>query len=176
MELNQAKLTDSFPLEFVPYVFQILSQMLEMHQGEIPADYRSLLPFLLQPASWAQKGSIPGLVRLLKAFLRRDGDQMTTNGQFTSVLAVVQQKLIPSKINDAWGFELLQSILQQISPSALNQYMKSIVTMLLTRLQTARTDNYVYHLVYFFMFSMAIRREGLTPDFLAGAVEQVQPQ
>ena len=150
--------------------------MLELHQADVPADYRSLLPFLLQPASWAQKGSIPGLVRLLKAFLRRDGDRLTTNGQFTVVLAVVQQKLVPSKVNDAWGFELLQTTLQQISPTALGQYMKSIVTMLLTRLQTARTDKFVYSLVYFFVFSTAIKRDGLSPDFLAGAVEQVQPQ
>lgn len=150
--------------------------MLELHHGDVPADYRSILPFLLQPASWAQKGSIPGLVRLLKAFLKRDGAQMASSGQFTSILAVVQQKLIPSKINDAWGFELLQSVLQNIPPAALQQYMKSIVTMLLTRLQTARTDKYLYSLVYYFMFAMAIKVDGLTPDFLIGAVEAVQPQ
>ncbi|PAV17971.1 importin alpha re-exporter [Pyrrhoderma noxium] len=131
--------------QFIPYAFQILSQMLELHQGELPSEYRSLLPFLLQPASWAQKGSIPGLVRLLKAFLRRDKDQIASSGQFTSVLAVVQQKLIPSKVNDVWGFELLQALIQYIPATALNQYMKIDV-------------------------------EGLTPDFLVGAVEQVQPQ
>ena len=150
--------------------------MLELHQGELPSEYRSLLPFLLQPASWAQKGSIPGLVRLLKAFLRRDKDQIASSGQFTSVLAVVQQKLIPSRVNDVWGFELLQALIQYIPATALNQYMKSIVTMLLTRLQTARTDNYTYYLVYFFMYLAAVDVEGLTPDFLVGAVEQVQPQ
>ena len=148
--------------------------MLELHHGEIPADYRSLLPFLLQPSSWAQKGSIPGLVRLLKAFLRRDGAQLASTGQFTSVLAVVQQKLIPSKINDTWGFELLEAVVQYIPAAALAQYMKSIVTMLLTRLQTARTDGYVYRLVYFFMVGCAVEVEGLGPDFFVGAVEQVQ--
>lgn len=102
--------------EFVPYVFQLMSQMLELHASDVPADYRTLLPFLLQPASWQQKGSIPGLVRLLKAFLKRDGRQMAASGQFTSVLAVVQQKLIPSRINDTWGFELLQAILLNIPP------------------------------------------------------------
>ncbi|KAI5122027.1 hypothetical protein M0805_008018 [Coniferiporia weirii] len=162
--------------QFIPYVFQILSQMLELHQGDLPADYRSLLPFLLQPASWAQKGTIPGLVRLLKAFLRRDGAQLASTGQFTSVLAVVQQKLIPSKVNDAWGFELLQAILRFIPVTPLSQYMKSIIAMLLTRLQTARTENYLYSLVYFFMYAMAIDVTELTPDFLVGAVEQVQPQ
>ena len=118
--------------------------MLELHRGEVPADYRSLLPFLLQPSSWAQKGSIPGLVRLLKAFLRTDAAELASTGQFTSILAVVQQKLIPSKINDTWGFGLLQAVVRHAPPAALEQYMKSIATILLTRLQTDRTDNYVY--------------------------------
>lgn len=90
--------------------------MLELHTAEVPAEYRSLLPFLLTPAIWQQKGSIPGLVKLLKAFLSRDSKHMVTAGQFTSVLAVVQQRLIPSKLNDAWGFELLQSVVQNIPP------------------------------------------------------------
>ena len=60
--------------EYIPYVFQILAQMLTLHQG-VPVDYRALLPHLLTPAIWAQKGSIPGLVALLRAFLaRRGGD------------------------------------------------------------------------------------------------------
>lgn len=73
-----------------------------------------MLPILLQPASWQQRGSIPALVRLLRAFLKRDGAQMAASGQFTSVLAVVQQKLIPSKLNDMYGFELLQAIVRYI--------------------------------------------------------------
>lgn len=58
----------------------------------------------------------------------------------------------------------------------MTQYMKSVITMLLTRLQTSKTDSYTYSLVYFFMFTMAINVNNLTPDFLIGAVEEVQPQ
>jgi exportin-2 (importin alpha re-exporter) len=90
--------------------------MLELHTTDVPAEYRSLLPFLLTPAIWQQKGSIPGLVKLLKAFLVKDSKQLVAAGQFTSVLAVAQQRLIPSKLNDAWGFELLQSVVQNIPP------------------------------------------------------------
>lgn len=88
--------------------------MLELHSDTIPATYRSLLPFLLTPASWQQRGSIPGLVKLLKAFIARDAPQIVSAGQHTAILAVVQQRLIPSKVNDAWGFELLQSVVQYI--------------------------------------------------------------
>jgi exportin-2 (importin alpha re-exporter) len=85
------------------------------NKGQIPNDYRSILTLLLTPASWQQKGSIPGLVRLLKTFLARDSAQMFAAGQVGSVLAVVQQRLIPSKLNDTWGFELLQSVFLNVN-------------------------------------------------------------
>ena len=90
--------------------------MLELHASSVPDEYRPLVPFLLTPASWQQKGSIPGLVKLLKAFLTRDSAQLVETGQYTAILAVVQQRLIPSKINDGWGFELLQAVVQNIPP------------------------------------------------------------
>ena len=98
----------------MPYTFQILSQMLELHATEMPAGYRGLLPLLLTPAPWAQKGSIPGLVRYIKASLDRDGAEMARGGQFAAVLAVAQQRLIPSRVHDAWGFELLQAVVKNI--------------------------------------------------------------
>ena len=102
--------------EYIPYVFQLLAQMLELHPHDVPPAYRELLPFLLTPAGWQQKGSVPGLVKLLKAFLARDAKQMIATGQYVAILAVVQQRLIPSKLNDVWGFELLQALVQNIAP------------------------------------------------------------
>jgi exportin-2 (importin alpha re-exporter) len=49
---------------------------------------------------WQQKGSIPSLVKLFNAFLARDAAEMINTGPITAVLAVIQQRLIPSKIND----------------------------------------------------------------------------
>jgi exportin-2 (importin alpha re-exporter) len=102
--------------EYIPYVFQLLAQMLSLHSGDVPAQYRPLLPLLFTPATWQQKGSIPGLVKLLKAFLARDSIQMMAAGQIANVLAVVQQRLIPSKLNDVWGFELLQGVVMFVRP------------------------------------------------------------
>jgi exportin-2 (importin alpha re-exporter) len=87
--------------------------MLTLHKG-VPVEYRTLLPFLLTPAIWAQKGSIPGLVALLRAFLARDAVAMVEANQHMPVLGIVQQRLIPSKANDGWGFELLQSVVQHV--------------------------------------------------------------
>ena len=42
--------------------------MLELHTSGVPDEYRSLLPMLLRQEAWIQKGSVPGLVKLLKAY------------------------------------------------------------------------------------------------------------
>ncbi|KAH0580356.1 hypothetical protein H2248_001858 [Termitomyces sp. 'cryptogamus'] len=161
--------------QYIPYVFQVLAQMLELHTAEVPEQYRSLLPFLLTPAIWQQKGSIPGLVKLLKAYLARDSAGMLAAGQVASVLAVVQQRLIPSKLNDAWGFELLQSVAFNVKPDQLKQYFKAIVMTLLTRMQTSKTDKYVHLFTKFFLFTMAINVDGLSPDYVIGTIEEIQP-
>ncbi|EJF64481.1 importin alpha re-exporter, partial [Dichomitus squalens LYAD-421 SS1] len=161
--------------QYIPYVFQILAQMLDLHTGEVPAEYRSLLPFLLTPASWQQKGSIPGLVKLLEAFLSHDAKSMVAAGQLTQVLGVIQQRLIPSKINDGWGFELLEAVVQYTPWDALKQYFRGLIVTLLTRMQTSKTDKYVYHFVYFLGFCLAINVDGLTPDYIIGEVDAIQP-
>ncbi|KAF8867606.1 CAS/CSE protein [Infundibulicybe gibba] len=162
--------------QYIPYVFQMLAQMLELHTTSVPAEYRGLLPFLLTPAMWQQKGSIPGLVKLLKAFLARDSPQMHTSGQIASVLAVVQQRLIPSKINDAWGFELLCAVVMHVPPTDLRQYFKAVIMSLLTRMHANKTDKFIYLFARFLLFSMAINVEGLTPDYTIGTIEEIQPQ
>ncbi|KAH7929305.1 Cse1-domain-containing protein [Leucogyrophana mollusca] len=162
--------------QYIPYTFQILAQMLSMHTTGVPAAYRSLLPFLLTPACWQQKGSIPGLVKLLKAFLARDAAEMIGTGQITAVLAVVQQRLVPSKINDAWGFELLEGVVTNVPPAQLKQYFKVLIMTLLTRMQTSKTDKYVYLFSQFLLFTMAINVDGLGPDYVISTIEEIQPQ
>jgi exportin-2 (importin alpha re-exporter) len=46
---------------------------------------------------------------------------------------------------------------------------------LLTRMQSSKTDTYVYHFVYFLVYMMAIPAEGLTPDYIIQAVDGIQP-
>ena len=59
--------------------------------------------------------------------------------------------------------------------SDLKQYFRAIIVTLLTRMQTSKTDKYIYLFVHFLLFSMAINVDGLSPDYVAGAVEEVQP-
>lgn len=100
--------------EFSPFVFQILSQLLELHAPhDFPDAYKALLPPLLTPTLWEQKGNIPALVRLLRAFLSRGAVAIVEANQLPPMLGVFQH-LIASKANDSFGFELLEALFEYV--------------------------------------------------------------
>ncbi|KAF8329082.1 Cse1-domain-containing protein [Cantharellus anzutake] len=160
--------------QFVPYVLQIISQMLELHTGTIPPNYGAFLPLLLTPVPWQQKGSIPALVRLLRAYLVKDAASIVRNGQLMAILAVIQQRLIPSKMNDSYGFELLQTVIVNISVGELSKHFNVILLTLLNRLQSTKTDKYALGFVQFLCFTMAVQVEGLNPGFVVNAINTIQ--
>ncbi|KAJ3756512.1 CAS/CSE protein [Lentinula raphanica] len=164
--------------QYVPYAFQILAQLLSLRPTSQPSptQYKTLLPYILTPNTWVQQGSIPGLVKLLKAFLQRDAGEMLSNGQVVSALGVVQQRLIPSKNNDAYGFELMQAVLTYVDVLQLKQYIKTIMLIVLTRMQNSKTDKFVHLLTRFLLFIMAANREGLGPDYVIELFETIQPR
>ena len=66
--------------EFIPYVFQVLALMLEMHaEGAVSPPYLALFPHLLLPVLWSRDGNIPPLVRLLQAYISRGIRQIETD-------------------------------------------------------------------------------------------------
>jgi len=100
---------------------------------------------------------------------------MTASGQLTTVFAIVQQRLIPSKINDVHGFELLQTAVRTVPPMEIQKYYKDLLLTLFTRLQSGKTDKYVYQIAYFLFYTMALPKEELGPDFVIQQVESIQP-
>ncbi|GAA5824131.1 hypothetical protein JCM5353_006154 [Sporobolomyces roseus] len=163
--------------EFTPFVFQILSQLLELHPpSDMPDSYKVLLPPLLTPSLWESRGNIPALVRLLRAFLTRGANQIVAAGQVTPMLGIFQH-LIQSKANDQYGFELLEALLECIPLANLSQYLSTpIFVLLLTRLQASKTDKFSQGLLKFICFSAAVQKEGLDADGAIGMLDGVQPQ
>ncbi|KAK0469414.1 CAS/CSE protein [Desarmillaria tabescens] len=161
--------------QYIPYVFQLLAQMLDMHSKEVPTEYRSLLPFLLMPAIWQQKGSVPGLVKLLSAYLSHDSAQMVANRQIATVLGVIQQRLIPSKQNDGWGFELLRAVVRYVDGASLQPFFRDVIMTILKRMQATKTDKFIYLFAQFLLFSFAIEVPGgLNCDFIISTIESIQ--
>lgn len=89
----------SFP-EFIPYVFQVMSLLLEMHKNEIPSSYMALFPHLLQPVLWERTGNIPPLVRLLQAYLERGANTIASAAADKIVSCIVLVAVFASRHTD----------------------------------------------------------------------------
>jgi len=135
--------------EFVPYVFQILSLLLELHQNDkIPDPYLALFQFLLVPVLWERPGNIKPLVRLLQAYISRGPAQVVATGKTEALLGVFQ-KLIASKTNDHEGFYLLQTMVEHFPSDVVNQYVRSIFQLLFQRLTSSKTTKFVKSFLVF---------------------------
>ncbi|XP_013392987.1 exportin-2-like [Lingula anatina] len=156
--------------EFIPYVFQILSLLLEMHVDSIPESYMALFPHLLTPVLWERPGNIPPLVRLLQAYIEK-GSRSIGAEKVNGLLGIFQ-KLIASKSNDHEGFYLINSIIQHIPADVLSQYMKQVFVLLFQRLQSSKTTKYVKSLLVFFCL-YAIQ---FTANTLIEMVDGIQPK
>lgn len=158
--------------EFQPYVFQILSQMLELHTGAgLPEAYSSLLPPILTPACWENRGNVPALVRLVRAFLAKDAARIVSQGQLGAMLGIYQ-KLISTRINENFALELLQTLFEAVPAAALEQYKRAVLTLLLTRLQQSKTDKLVKGTIHL-VAAIALSDKG--PDYVVEAFDAVQP-
>lgn len=160
--------------EFQPFVFQIVAQLLEIQGEGTPDAFKPLLPPLMQPTLWEQRGNVPPLVRLLKAFLLRVSGDIVANNQISNILGVFQ-KLIGSKVQDIYGFELLEGLIENVPANTMQEYIAPILTLLLTRLQASKTDQFTRAFIHFFMLTAALEDKGYGVSFLISGFDKVQP-
>ena len=100
-------------LEFMPYAFQLLAQLLESQKiDQLSENYLQLLPPLINPELWRTRANTTPLVRLLQAYLRRGVGKIQAS-QLEGILGV-WQNLISSKLYDAFGFDLLMTIFLEV--------------------------------------------------------------
>lgn len=106
---------------------------------------------MITPSLWESRGNSPALTRLLAALIARDPDTIVKEGYLEQILLIFQ-KLISSKINDIYGFDLLETLISSIPHDALQKYYNPIFQLLLTRLSRSRTESFalrftrLYHL------------------------------
>jgi exportin-2 (importin alpha re-exporter) len=104
-------------VEFSPFVFQILSQLLEAHgttQG-LPEAYQGLIGPLLNAALWTNAGNVPALIRLLRAVLARGSDMLVESNQLSKVKDIARF-LIEStgKKHDAVSMDLVEAVWEYV--------------------------------------------------------------
>lgn len=161
-------------LEFIPYVFQLLSLLLEIRElnnAPIPEPYWALFPCLLSPTLWDRPGNVTPLIRLVCAFVRRGSQQIASYDKLNPILGVFQ-KMIASKTNDHEGFNLVQTLLENYPMDQLQGNVKQIFTLLFQRLSLAKTTKYVRGIIVFFSF-YAAKAGGAA---LVDMVDQIQAQ
>ncbi|XP_045624076.1 exportin-2 isoform X1 [Procambarus clarkii] len=133
----------------IPYVFQIISLLLERQNSEVPEAYLSLLPFLVMPVLWERPGYVAPMVRLLQAYIEKAHVKVVQLGKLEAVLGVFN-KLNASKTNDHEGFYLLQCMLLHMPKEVLENYWNQIFTIMFRRLTSSKTTKYVKCLLVFF--------------------------
>jgi len=156
--------------EFIPYVFQLLSLLLEMHTQSVPEAYVAMFPNLLLPPLWERPANIPSLVRLLQAYVEKGAKQIEPE-KVTGLLGIFQ-KLLASKTNDHQGFYLLNSIVESFPPESLANYIKQIFLLLFQRLQSSKTTKYIKSLLVFFCVYII----KYNPTSFIEVVDSIQPK
>ena len=129
-------------VEFVPYAFQILAQLLNARPVEMGLSdpYRALFPPLLSPALWERKGNIPALTDLFRAYISKGMNDIISTNHLEGVLGVFQ-KLLSLKSTESYAFKLLNIIIKHAPLNTLNPYLPTIFGLLLTRLQEHMKDS-----------------------------------
>ncbi|TPX31070.1 hypothetical protein SmJEL517_g05491 [Synchytrium microbalum] len=161
--------------EFVPYVFQIMSQLLDLHaENGLPDTYMTLLQPLLTPGPWSSTGNIPALVRLVQSCLIKGAVQIVQQQKLQAILGIFHV-LIGSKVNDHHGFELLASIFDYVPPDAITPYLRNVVILLMNRLSSARTAKFVKGFFNFVCTVFVYNKPGLEVDVILRVFDTVQP-
>jgi len=162
-------------IEFAPYVFQILAQLLELRPGSgtpgmgFSAPYTALFPPLLSPVLWERKGNVPALVRLLQAYLRKDATWLANENRIPPILGIFQ-KLLASRATEEYAFSLLGTVFITMSPQQLDSYVRDLFNLILNRLQ-AKKDLKIVRFMTLFMSVIACKYDA---NFLHSCLDRVQ--
>lgn len=157
-------------IEFFPYAFQLLAQLVELNRSPLPQQYMQIFGILLLPDLWSKAADVPALVRLLQAFLRMAPNELNQGGELNKVLAIFG-RLINSSRTDEQAFFVLNTVVENLGYDVIGKYMQDILVTLFKRLMNNATPKFVRCLIIF--MSLFIVKHGWSN--LVGTIEKLQP-
>ncbi len=103
-------------MEFVPYVFQILAELLDLMPMTAGGGAHALTPGFvslwgpcLKPEVWLRKGNVPALTELLCSYIRKGAPYILESNTFIELLKVWATR-IKTKNEEQFGFAILDAI------------------------------------------------------------------
>lgn len=164
--------------EFMPYVFQIFAQMMEVRPGgpgSIPGSYLQILPMLPSPVLLNNRGNIPAVVRMMGVFVEKDPAMFaapdSTGSSHLQRAMGVFQKLISMKMLDHEGFNILNSVILHVPYEQVQPLMPTVFQIIFSRLSSTKTVKFCRMLIIFCAIFVVKR----SPDELIQIVEGIQP-
>lgn len=158
--------------EFVPYVFQILAQLLEFRPENtgLGDAYGALLSPLMTASLWEVRGNVPALTRLIQAYLMKGSTEIASQGSLNSILGIFQ-KLVSSKATENNGLELLRAITLYVQKDTIQPMMKQIMQILMMRMQNMKTPR--FQRLFSEYFAQLLGQYG--SEYLIGLMNEIQP-
>ncbi|PHH78008.1 hypothetical protein CDD82_3265 [Ophiocordyceps australis] len=151
--------------EFLPYIFQILAQLLESSPVEAISDnYKTLIDTLLSAPLWESRGNVPACTRLLSAVMPKAAKLILEQNQLEPVLGIFQ-KLVSTKKSELYSFDVLDSIIESFEPVTLDKYFGTIIQLLYTKLQNSPSDAFKIRFVRFYHLVSAKLEVGYGTDY-----------
>ena len=160
-------------MEFLPYVFQLLAELLELRPGPPPGEsaltdgYKSLLPPLLTAALWSRKGNVPALTSLACAYLRKGGAYVASSGQLLPLLGVFQ-KLLSTKGQEDSAFEIGRALVEGVQWPALAPHFPTLLQLLLMKLQESKAIRIARQFVHWAGLLAGVHGAGVLESGLNG--------
>lgn len=160
--------------EFQPYVFQLFAALLEVNpSGAMSEYYLSLVGPVLELQLYNSRGNVPALVRLLTAIINRGAANILANNQLQAVLLVFQ-KLLASKANETYAFDLLETVICKFNVESLQPFFTHILELIYTRLSGSKTETLTMRFVRFYHLFSAKDEEGLGADLFIAITDRIQ--
>uniref|UniRef100_A0A7N0VK74 Importin N-terminal domain-containing protein n=1 Tax=Kalanchoe fedtschenkoi TaxID=63787 RepID=A0A7N0VK74_KALFE len=135
-------------LEFFPYAFQLLAQLVQFNNPPLSQNYMQIYDIILTPDLWKNSAYAPALARLLRAFLQKIPHELNRQGKLSQVLETFKDLILIRKIDDQ-GFYLLNTVIEYLRLDDLSPHMTFIWSVLFLRLQKNPTVKFVKSLVIF---------------------------
>jgi len=156
--------------DFLPYTFQILGLLLDATPSVKPL-YTQLFARLLATELWRAQANVPGLIRLFRAYFAKHTVFADLLRSHMQALLERFQFVLSNRRTEVSALELLNSMYVNLPMDFYQQYFKTLMTVLLTRLQNTKSPRFKKD----FVISCSLCLHRCSPNVLPAVLNEIQP-